>query len=298
MIDLGDTLVRNNSVLPHVPEALKALSSFVTTDDDPLQMCLVSDFLDATPPTETQIQKVFQQYLQLLDGFGLKDFFEPTDKRITLSTHAGVRKPDRRVFELALERLGLPVDLSTCMFITENAGHIQACRAMGMETLQFGASVADVGVEFDNWSHASQLVADRLESHSDTNTSPQLAAQIGAHLKLDNVEIVGNPNGDCLKISGTVWQEISAPDLNDLDGVNVGLPVNLRCQVKEDGSIETLERNDPTQDDVNSAVTFAKSLLESSAISLDGHDTPGTSHFVERDAEGRRFLKRKGFDKT
>ncbi|WP_448642454.1 HAD family hydrolase [Geodermatophilus sp. URMC 63] len=151
LLDLGGTLVDGERPLPHVVEALKAIAELDGSTGAPLQIALVSDFYPADPPTPAGVQARFDEYLVILDRTGLRWLFEPVDRRVTLSTHAGVRKPDRRVYELALRRLGTSGGLTDCLSITENVDHVAACRALGMQALQFG-------VDFDDWSQAPALV--------------------------------------------------------------------------------------------------------------------------------------------
>src|SRR5262245_28367539 len=107
MFDLGGTLVDGTRPFPHVPEALSALTRFETADGNRLEHGLVSDFTMADPPAgPAQVRARFREYLERLDGFGLRRYFRPAERRITLSTHAGVLKPDRRVYQTALLRLG------------------------------------------------------------------------------------------------------------------------------------------------------------------------------------------------
>lgn len=150
MIDLGGTLVGGSplKVLSGVPEALAAIGGLVTPADEPVAVCLVSDFR----PTPEEIEDAFAEYLQRLDDFGLRDHFEPVARRVTISAHTAAWKPDRLVFETALRRLGVPAQLGECLLITEDAGHVAAARALGMRGLQFG-------VDFTDWSEAPTLVA-------------------------------------------------------------------------------------------------------------------------------------------
>ena len=124
MFDLGETLVdANRRPFPHVREALTALGGFRTADSGPLSSCLVSDYTMVVPPiTRDKIRPVFEEYIAILDATALREFFEPVDERVTLSTHVGVGKPDRAVFEMALHRLRSKATLQECLFITENAG--------------------------------------------------------------------------------------------------------------------------------------------------------------------------------
>ena len=162
LLDLGDTLVVDDAVLPGVPEALAAIGAIKTAAGEPLVACLASDFTMPSPRTPAAVDAAFAEYLSILDRFDLRRFFEPVDERVTLSTHAGVFKPARWFFETALERAKADVGPGACLFITENADHVAACRAMGMTALQFG-------VDFRQWSEGSAFV-ERLVNPAATTT--------------------------------------------------------------------------------------------------------------------------------
>jgi beta-phosphoglucomutase-like phosphatase (HAD superfamily) len=160
MFDLGLTLVDSQyRPFAGVEEALTEISRLRTAEGDPLKSCLVSDFEMASPPM-TKVTALFNEYLVILERSGLRRFFEPVDERVTLSTHAEALKPDRRIFDKALQRLGMIVPLPNCLFITENSTHIERARNdLNMHVLQFGAG-SPFG--FDDWREAPALIADRL----------------------------------------------------------------------------------------------------------------------------------------
>jgi FMN phosphatase YigB (HAD superfamily) len=159
MLDLGDTLVHGDQALPGSRDALRALQEFETKNDAPLEICLVSDFHLASPADNTSdIERLFGDYLLLLERLGLRGFFEPVAARVTLSTHVGAFKPDRRVFETAIARLGLKANWQEVLFITENEDHIAACQELGMKTLHFNAD-SSVDADFHHWDEAAQLVS-------------------------------------------------------------------------------------------------------------------------------------------
>ena len=139
MFDLGGTLIdADYQAFPHAAEALGAINRRGT------KSCLVSDYAMELSPA-----KAMKEYLAILDGAGLRSYFEPVRERVTLSNHAGVTKPDRRVFKKALARLGAAsTPFPECLLITENAGHIQSVRGeLKMQALQFG-------VDFSDWAEA------------------------------------------------------------------------------------------------------------------------------------------------
>jgi FMN phosphatase YigB (HAD superfamily) len=71
-------------------------------------------------------------------------------------TRNPLRKPDRRIFEAAIRRLGLVADLGECLFITEESDHISRARQLHMKTLHFGG-VPPEG--FDTWTSAVPQIA-------------------------------------------------------------------------------------------------------------------------------------------
>ena len=143
MFDLGLTLIDgHHKPFAKVPEALTAIAGLKTSNGTPVKMCLVSDFTMAEPPGVTaKIRALFKEYLAVLDETGLRPFFEPVQRRVTLSTQAGALKPDRKVFETALRRLQVKASLTECLLVTEDAAHVLAVRnELHMQTLRFRAA--------------------------------------------------------------------------------------------------------------------------------------------------------------
>jgi FMN phosphatase YigB (HAD superfamily) len=157
MFDLGDTLIDGSRrPFPHVEEALARIAEFVTEDGTPLQTCLLSDFMKPKPPsTPEKISALFNQYLIILDQTGLRPFFEPVYRRVTISTHVNASKPSSVIFKEALRRLGAPsVHFKDCLLITENQDHVYKVRALPlkMKALHFGT-------DFTDWAEAPALIA-------------------------------------------------------------------------------------------------------------------------------------------
>jgi putative hydrolase of the HAD superfamily len=57
------------------------------------------------------------------------------------SSHVGVRKPDPRIFALALEQLGRP-DPARCVFLDDHPANVAAARALGMLAIHVGPDPA------------------------------------------------------------------------------------------------------------------------------------------------------------
>jgi hypothetical protein len=291
--DLGLTLIDSaNQPFPHVKEALTAISGFVAEDGTPLRSCLVSDFTMAAPPvTAAKVTALFNQYLAILDGTGLRPFFEPVKKRVTLSTHAGARKPDRRIFEKAMQRLGAStIPFKDCLLITEESGHIQKARTeLHMQTLQFR-------VAFHDWAEAPALIAHLVAPHQFANTT----AVIKARLAEQGVELVSAEPGedaDSVRVHGQVWRPVSIPGFKDLQDVQVAIPVegNMPRKRKKDTQ-KPAGIAPPSAETVAEVASFVKSLATHGQIAgPDGKPTGGATHQIETDEKGNRRLVRKRF---
>jgi hypothetical protein len=293
MFDLGQTLIDGaDQPFPHVKEALRAISGFTTERGSALRSCLVSDFNMATPPvTAAKVNGLFNEYLSVLDGTGLRSFFEPVKKRVTLSTHAGVFKPDRRIFEKALQRLGASsVPLEDCLLITENADHVRKVRRqLRMKALQFQ-------VDFDDWAEAPELIAHLVTPNQFANA----AAALKEHLAEHGVDLVSAEPGDdedSARVHGQVWRAVSVPGFEDLQDVQIAIPVEGTVSRKKKNSSKKIEElAQPSEDQVAEAVSYVKSLATHGPIAGgSGKPAHRATHEIETDEKGNRKLVRKRF---
>ncbi len=286
MLDLGDTLMQGTTVLPHVPDALQAFQQFRGDDGKPLALCLVSDFdMPTLPATPTKIKPIFARYIAILDQLHLRPFFEPVNRRVTLSTHAGVLKPNRKIFEFALRRLGVAAQLSDCIFITECARHVNHCRQeLGMKALQFGK-------DFTDWSQAPMLVA-ALAAPGSVNLAPSLRAwSAGQGLEsLSGIEEGGEAG--VVLAQARRWVPLVGKQLADLDGVHVSLPVPLELRTDANGRL-SCNAGQPSPEDVAEAASYVRGLVARGELGKQAG--PLATHEVETDPQGRRLLKRRGF---
>lgn len=287
MLDLGDTLVHEGAALPHAAEALEVLAKFTTAGGKPLAICLVSDY--TLPAAPGEVQADFKEYLTLLEGFGLRSYFEPVDKRVTLSTHAGVYKPDRRIFELAIKRLGLKAKLSECLFITEEKTHIAAASDLGMATLTFGTPKG-----FTDWAEGPLLVAGKITGLAAANIARALPVWLAANHGLLFAEGPGNLVVDGDRILAKVQQPWPLP-ASDFGEDNLFVPVQTTVKFRLDasGRVRSFDKKDPPADQVAEAVQEAKNSRARKEIAT----SPGerrVKQFVT-DPQGRRVLRRMRF---
>ena len=297
MFDLGETLIdANRRPFPHVREALTALAGFRTEDSSPLGSCLVSDDRMVPPPiTPDKVRPVFEEYVAVLDAAGLREFFEPVDERVTLSTHVGVRKPDRAVFEMALHRLQSNATLQECLFITENAEHIRAARqTLGMATLQFKAPAA-AEFDFDDWSKAPALIAHLVAPEQPDN----LRGAVQAHLAAQGVETVNaqavNTSGK-VQVTGQVWHKLSVPGRPDLGDLHVAVPVQGELTRGRNGDLAGKLPTQIDKEQLDELGSYVRSLAAHGQIETGAGEPARATHAIETDDQGRRKLVRRRFN--
>ena len=129
MFDIETLIDRHQKPYPHLIFALETLDSLS------ISTCIISDC-----STDVGEKDAMSNYDQILTATGLKPFFTPIEQRLTLSMQTGVLKPNRKIFEKGLERLGEPkISLMNCMYVAKNGDHLAWVRLeLQMKTLQFG----------------------------------------------------------------------------------------------------------------------------------------------------------------
>ena len=108
-------------------------------------MGLVSDF--DMPGVPADIAAIRQKYVTIIERLGIRRFFDPVGRGVTLSSDVGRFKPDERVFRAALDKFGTNLPFAAALFLTEHPGHISAARALGMRAVHFkgpGQTAGDI----------------------------------------------------------------------------------------------------------------------------------------------------------
>ncbi len=289
MFDLGGTLERSGSLLPHAADSVAAVSGFFARDGAPLEYCLVSDFTLAAPFTDDRVAAILEEYLQILQTLGLRDLFEPIERRVTLSTHANVMKPDQRVFDLALERLGGTVALEESLFITENPAHIAAARALGLDCLQFGIDGPD---GFSDWANGLLKIALKVDPAGVENITAALEV-FGEDEGLAQFQGVA-VTGAVVSAAAQALIPLDDNNLGELEGVHVQMPAKVELDLTSARPRVQVQIPDDARDET---LAHIRSLQAHGKVGGEGPSLLGPpTHAVETDKAGRRVLKRKGFD--
>jgi FMN phosphatase YigB (HAD superfamily) len=145
LFDLGETLENQDVLLPGARETLQAIQEMRDHSEEAAPLALVSDF--DMPDNPEQLPVIRQRYYEILEGLGIRSFFEPVAERVTLSSEVGVFKPDEKIFRTVIEKFEEDLHFEDVVFITENRGHVIEARRLGMRAIHFqgpGQNTGDV----------------------------------------------------------------------------------------------------------------------------------------------------------
>lgn len=171
LFDLGDTLELvtpdgRNVLVPGAIEMLEAVLALRDPDGSPPLVALISDFDNETTTRRVsasvqELAALRKEFRGLLTELGLDRFFEPFEQRVTLSAEAGVRKPDPGIFRAALDKVARNLPFHHAIFVTENEGHVEGARRLGMNAIKFRTPGGDVELLAD----LPRLIGSFLEFH-------------------------------------------------------------------------------------------------------------------------------------
>jgi beta-phosphoglucomutase-like phosphatase (HAD superfamily) len=295
--DLGETLIHQNEPLPNVVQALTALAAFKTQAGSALMLSIVSDFGTDGSVSESHIRAFESEFVEILRSAGIMPFFQPFETRVTISARAGVRKPDRTVFEVAAKRSGLHVELSECLFITENKAHLLAARNYGITVLGFG-SISDgasaIGM-FSNWLDAPLLIAHIVAPENTPNFERGLSLVLQKQNGINEFKCLKR-NGLTFQGQGTKLMQLERGELGTLNGAFVEMPVDISIQCNARGTIDHVVVNQLTEEDMEEAVSYVQHLVRQGQISSSAESMSSrASHAIETDSAGRRIIVRQNF---
>jgi len=297
--DVGETLIHIGSPFSGVPEALTAIAGFKTATGEALLIGVVSDYHMPPPPvTEEKITGLEEKYRsEVLGPSDLMRFFEPFEARVTLSSRAGVRKPDRKIFEVALARTGTDVTLADCLFVSENAGHLEKCNEYGMTPIRFGPD-QNGPVGFEEWADAPSLIADIVAPGHAGNHAAAAAAELDIRHGFVGFEAIESA-GQRIRGRANQLVQLNDPRLGPLNGVFIETPSEVRVDLRDDGRISRVAAAAPQPEETDDAINYVSSLLKSGRVAIPGQPAPavGATHAIETDSEGRMRLVRRGYSR-
>jgi FMN phosphatase YigB (HAD superfamily) len=136
--DRGDTLEHDDTLLPGALELLDAVRQMKDLTGQPVAMGLISNFGKAANAGGIPVLRA--DYLDGLAPLGLLPFFQPTEKRVTISSDSldvAFVKPQKMIFRAAVDKFSQGLSFSQALFVTEELLHVQAVHSYGMAAIHF-----------------------------------------------------------------------------------------------------------------------------------------------------------------
>jgi hypothetical protein len=163
-----------------------------------------------------------------------------------------------------------------------------------MHALRF-RSAGSSKFDFDDWSEAPALIANLVAPHQLTNTH----AAIKTHLATQGVDLLETTPAklpDTMKFTGQVWRRVSVPGFENLQDVQVAIPVEGEVTRGPKGEFRLGTVTRPSAGQVSEATSFVRSLARHGQIAGQAtKGATGTTHQIETDDKGNRRLVRKRF---
>jgi len=299
LFDLGNTLLReaDRVLFPHVTDALQTISQLKDEGGVPLERILASNYPAELPVSHSKLAQVFTDFVEILQHTGLKEFFEPVDRHVTISGQAGHPKPEQQFFVKALQRLGGNLTFPECVMITEDAAHIIACKNLGMNTLLFGGHVSPPIAEADfvNWLDAPLLIAKLVSPEGSANAEAAIRGHLEAAFPVKILKVEPVRTNAAVRAHGTRLIKLADPALGKLNGVHVEVPIHPTVQLDAAGRTAAVDGVQPSEEDVAESTSYVKSLASAGQIRGVGETPLGPTHDIVVDSQGRRTLRRKRF---
>ena len=300
-LHLSSTIVQGEAALPHLQDALEVLSKFETESGTAPILSLIADYAaPSSPVTDQTTEAIFSEYVSMLDKLGLKQFFEPVDRRLTLANPAAFCQPDLTVVEKAIKRLRQRVNLTGCLLITSCPAEVSAAyRKMGVKVLRFdpeGLTNAD----FNDWSEAPLLIACIIGPESGQNKKLALQLRLAAAYDIQLVSMDDKPessiiHGRAKKLFPVQLTKRGGP----AETIQVPLPVNVEITLDKQGNVSTVKNDEPDAETIAESAHFINTLESNKQIAHGPEPLTGSeTHRTEVDAKGRKLLTRKRFTAT
>ena len=164
LFDLGDTLESGGALRPGALQLLQELTDLRSGGRPAVALALLSDTRDPAGPAD--VPAIVTDYHALLDRLGIRRYFEPLSRRVTLSAEVGVRKPAPAAFRAAVARADPTLTSADVAFVTEDADHVRAARRLGMTAVHVRPPGA-AGGEGAELPDVLPVVRELLEAASD-----------------------------------------------------------------------------------------------------------------------------------
>ena len=177
-----------------------------------------------------------------------------------------------------------------CIFITQSVKEAEDAKNAGVSVLFQGQNSEYPA--FKTWPEALIRLAVMMEP-SKTKYLDQAFLVLANKNSIEDTHIVTSQPTK-IEATGKHWKQLLNSELDELEGINVQLPVSLTVTIPETGFIK-IKMSD-LKDAKNEAIGYVRSLKANGSIENINPSSIGSpTHYIETDQAGIRMLKRRGF---
>jgi FMN phosphatase YigB (HAD superfamily) len=130
LFDLGETLESDGVLRDGALDALEELAGLRRDGGPAVVLGLLSD--TRVPVDAADVTVIAAEYRAVLDALGIRRFFEPLARHVTLSAEVGARKPAAVTFRTAVARADPALTFADVVFGTETPDPVRAARRLGL----------------------------------------------------------------------------------------------------------------------------------------------------------------------
>ena len=149
LFDLGDTLVErfgtSYRLIEGAMDLLKDINSMNNANNEKIVMGIVTDTHDPNELPLSENHKLIKKnlVLQILERTNIKEYFEPTDTRLTLSSDIGFTKSQnlKEFVNNAINKISNNISIDDIIFVTELVDHIIAAKSLGIKTFHYNPQI-------------------------------------------------------------------------------------------------------------------------------------------------------------
>jgi hypothetical protein len=273
LVDL-EGLLDAGAARPNAREALAALGALQTSPGKALALGLLPS---ATP----RAGRAEQAARERLRRAGLDEPFR-SPEAILPAARPGAAAPDRTLLEEGVRRLDAKASLGACAAVLADERGAAAFIDLSVRALALGRDCA-------GWRDVPMAVARLIDPTNLPNLGAALAARLGPDL--EDVAVV-RVEGDRIVARARAWSVLPAGGAIP-EPIHVKVPVEVEVRLDAKGVVASVVAGALAPEDVAEAASYAEGLFARREVAFGpGRPPPGATHVLERDAGGRRLLRR------
>lgn len=128
---------------------------------------------------------------------------------------------------------------------------------------------------------------------SENHLPESVSREICTKLDLASLDVLRS-QGHQIMAQGMKLVELTCDELGPLAGVYTEIPIEVNLTLRDQNTLRDLSCSEISQEDIDEATAHIQRLVSQGRIAMDCQNpTPGATHEVKTDAQGRRIVCRR-----